>query len=217
MGWWITLGILFLLAIFPIGVSAKYDADGAVVKILAGPFRYTLLPARKKQKEKKKRPSKAKKEKRTEKKPLSRDQLVKKVQTEQKRKQQKAGGSWTDFLPLVLTALDFLGVLPRKIRVNLLEMKLVLAGDDPCDLGINYGRTWAAVGNLLPRLEKIFDIRKRNIDVECDFTADTTLVTARLDLTITFGRALSLIVTYAIRALIEFIHIRKKRKGGATK
>ena len=48
MGWWITLGILFLLAILPLGVSIHYNADGAVVKIILGPFKLTVVPAKKK-------------------------------------------------------------------------------------------------------------------------------------------------------------------------
>ena len=50
MGWLITLGILTLLAILPLGVSIKYDEDGAVVKLIAGPVRITLFPRQKKDK-----------------------------------------------------------------------------------------------------------------------------------------------------------------------
>jgi hypothetical protein len=98
-----------------------------------------------------------------------------------------------------------------------LELKLIMAADDPCDLAVNYGRAWAAVGNLLPQLERIFVIKKRDIEVECDFTASQTLVIARLDISITLGRLLSAVVVFAVRALIEFLKIKKKRKGGAEK
>ena len=68
MGWIIFLAILFLLAILPLGVSAKYDSDGVKVGLIAGPIRLTLLPGKKKEKadkpkEKKKKPEKAKPEK----------------------------------------------------------------------------------------------------------------------------------------------------------
>ena len=91
-----------------------------------------------------------------------------------------------------------------------------MAGGDPASLAINYGRTWAAVGNLMPHLDQLFVIKKRDIEVECDFTGTETLVLARLDLTITLGRILSLAVIYAIRALKELMNIKKKRKGGAA-
>ena len=63
MGWWITLGILTLLAILPLGVSVKYDEDGAVVKLIAGPVKITLFPRKKKDR-------KPKKEKTNNKQPL---------------------------------------------------------------------------------------------------------------------------------------------------
>ena len=37
MGWWITLGILTLLAIVPVGVRVCYDAEGPLVKLVLGP------------------------------------------------------------------------------------------------------------------------------------------------------------------------------------
>ena len=129
---------------------------------------------------------------------------------------QEKGGSFLDFLPLMKVALSFLGDFRRKLRVNDLELKLILAGNDPCDLAVSYGRTWAAVGGLLPQLERLFVIKKRNVEVACDFTTTETLVIARLDLTITLGRLLSLAVVYGIRALRELIKLQKKRKGGAT-
>ena len=121
-----------------------------------------------------------------------------------------------DFIPLVKLVFRFLGDFRRKLRVNDLQLKLILAGGDPCDLAVNYGRTWAAVANVMPRLESWFVIKKRDVQVECDFTASETLVYACLDLTITLGRLLSLVMVYAVRALMEYLNIKKKRKGGAV-
>jgi hypothetical protein len=104
-----------------------------------------------------------------------------------------------------------------RLRVNLLELKLIMAADDPCDLAVNYGRAWSAVGNLMPRLERVLVIKKRNIEVECDFEASETTVIAGLDLTITLGRILATVVVYGVKALIEFLKIKNKRKGGASK
>ena len=102
----------------------------------------------------------------------------------------------------------------RKLRLNHLQLKLIMAGDDPCDLAVNYGRVWAALGNLMPQLERLFVIKKRDVEAECDFTASETKVIARVDVTITLGRLLTLCAVYGIRALKEFLAM-KKRKGGA--
>ena len=202
MGWLIGLGIVVLLAVLPLGVRIRYDCDGIAVTVLAGPVRILVFPRPKKEKKKKEKPKPEKK----------------KTDPSEKEppKKEKAGGSLTDFLPLVKLALELLNCFRRKLRVDNLRLKLVLAGDDPCDLAVNYGRAWAALGNLLPRLERVLVIRKRDLNVECDFTADSTVVTAGLDITITLGRLIALAVVYGLRGLKEFLSISKKRKGGAV-
>ena len=117
---------------------------------------------------------------------------------------------------MVRVALGLLDGLRRKLRIDRLELKVILAGDDPCDLATNYGRAWQALGNLMPQLERCFVIKKRDLEVECDFEASQTLIIADVKLTITLGRALGLIVWYGVKALKEFIKLRNKRKGGAT-
>ena len=223
MGWIITLGVLFLLAILPLGVSVKYDEDGAVVKVIAGPVKITLFPRPKKDKTEKKQKIKdpeTPKEPEKQADPAKTEQPVKEPSSKDEKKEnpaKKSGGPITDFLPLVQIALDMLGAFRRRLRLNLLELKLIMAADDPCDLAVNYGRAWAAVGNLMPRLERVFVIKKRNIEVECDFESSQTKVIARLDLTITLGRIIATAVVYGVKALIEFLKIKNKRKGGASK
>ena len=50
MGWLIAFGILFLLAILPLGASVKYNADGPLIRIIGGPIRLTVFPRKKKDK-----------------------------------------------------------------------------------------------------------------------------------------------------------------------
>ena len=213
MGWYIALGILVLMAVLPLGVSARYNAGGLLVKVIAGPVRITVFPLRKKEK---KKPKKTEEPEKPAVEPAPQNPPAPPKPKEEPSGQEK-GGSILDFWPLVQIALDFLGDFRRKLRLDNLELKLILAGGDPASLAINYGRTWAAVGNLMPHLDRLFVIKKRDIEVECDFTGTETLVIARLDLTITLGRILSLAVVYAIRAIKEFLNIKKKRKGGAAK
>lgn len=208
MGWVIFFTVVLLLAILPLGVFVSYDEDGVLVKIVAGPVKITLFPRPKKEKK-----SEKKSKKKSSASPA--EQLPKPPQPPKQVPEKKKGGSWTDFLPLVQVALDFLGSFRRKLRINRLDLKLTMAGDDPCDLAVNYGRAWAAVGNLMPQLERLFVIKKRNIEVACDFTASQTLVKFRSEATITLGRLVSLAVVYGIRVFREFWKIKTKRKGGA--
>ena len=224
MGWWITLGVLILLGLIPLGASAKYNADGAIVRVIIGPIRFTVYPRPKK--EKKPNPKAEAKKAKKEAKKKAKKEADKKAKAAAKEKTasekhtrplvEEKGGSWTDFLPLVKVVLQFLNGFRKKLRVNRLDLKLIMAADDPCDLAINYGKAWAAVGNLMPQMERVFVIRKRDVEVECDFTASKTLVIARLDLTITLGRLLGLVLVLAFRALVKYIQILNKRKGGAN-
>lgn len=200
MGWYIALGILVLLAIMPVGVSLIYQEDGLILSLLLGTVKIKLYP-----KSKKEKPEKKDKKEKKQTKPASAG--------EKKPEQKKKGGKLSDFLPLVDVALGFLGSLRRKLRVKRLELDLILAADDPCDLALNYGKAWAAVGNIMPLLEQMFVIKKRNVQVQCDFLADTTRITARLDVTITVGRVIGLAAKYGVLALREYF---KLKKGGAV-
>ena len=207
MGWNITLAILFLLAILPLGVSVIYDAGGPLIRVVAGPIKLKVFPGKKKDPDAP--PKEKKKKKKAE---VKKSEEKKAVKSTNKKK----GGPISDFFPFVTLAFDFLLDFRNKLRVNCLELKIIMAGGDPADLGIKYGKAWAAIGNLWPRLETWFVIKKRDVEVECDFVGSDTSIYARLDLTITLGRLLSLVVRYAIRAVKEYFNFRKKRKGGIT-
>ena len=205
MGWLIALGVLTLIAILPIGVSAIYNEDGPRVSVIAGPLRLLVFPL--KQKEKKEKTQKQEEK--------AKPQKIKKTSTKTKEKKKKKGGSIDDFLPIVDAVLDFVAAFGRRLRINHLQLKLILAGGDPSDLALNYGKGWAALGNLMPLLERAFVIKKRDLEVECDFLADKTAIIARLDLTITIGRIFSLLIIRGIPIVRELIKLLKKLKGGA--
>ncbi len=196
MGWLIALAVLAGLMFVPLGVSAKYGIKGPLVRLILGPIRVTLYPGKKRGKKAVKQQTKGKSQGKGQ-------------------AQDKKGGSVSDFLPLVRAVLDFLVDFRRKIRVDLLEFQLTLAGGDPCDLAINYGKAWAALENVMPQLERFFIIKNRDLDITCDFTAEKTEVYARLDLSITVGRLLLVAATHGRRIIREFLRIVKLRKGGA--
>ena len=194
MGWLIALAAVVGLLMIRLGISAVYNEDGPVIKLTFGPYRRILYPAAKK--EKKKSSGKA---------------------GDADGKNQKKGGSLSDFFPLLDILLEFLSDVRRKLLVTRLDLRILLAGDDPCDLGILYARTLTAVHGLDPQLERFFRIRKKDIRVECDFEGDSSAVWARLDLSLTVARVLSLGLRHGTKALREYLKIMKLRKGGATK
>ncbi|MBP3683981.1 MAG: DUF2953 domain-containing protein [Oscillospiraceae bacterium] len=219
MGWLITLGILLLLAVLPLGVRVRYAGEGLLVRLILGPVKFTVIPLPKKKPKANKRiqqkqpgQSAQPTETKAAEKPLPQPPQP----PPEKKEKKESGGSLLDFLPLVKTALDLLGDFRRKLRIDDLYLRLILGSSDPCDLAVNYGKVWAAVGNLMPQLDRLFVIKKRDVEVECDFTASETTVIARVDVTITLGRLLALVTVYGFRAVKEFLTIQKKRKGGAA-
>ena len=204
MGWLIAFVILLLPLFIPLGVRLIYSTVGFQADVIAGPVKFQIFPSRKNNKKKH-----AEKRPRTQEKEPS-----KKKSAGSNTASPKEGGSLTDFIPLIKTALALLNDFRKKLRVNHLEVNIVLAGGDPCDLAVNYGKAWAAVGNILPCLERFLVIKERNIQVGCDFSASGNLIYACADITITLGRLLYLLLRYGIRVLREFIQIKNKRKGG---
>ena len=192
MGWIIALAVLLLIGILPIGVNAVYDANGAAVRLIAGPFRFSVYPQNKKKKQK-----------------------TQKKKTKEIEETSDKGGNYKDFLPIIRLVLNLLVDLRRKIRINNLLLKIVLCGDDPCDLAVNYGRAWAALGNLMPHLERTFVIKKRDLEVECDFLAEKTTVLANVDITITVAGLFGLGFRHGFKIIKEYLNIMNKRKGGA--
>ena len=197
MGWRIALAALCGLAVLPLGFRAVYRQSQPGVWLLVGPVKIRVYPGKPK-----------------EKKPKA-DEASASGKPHQTDTKSKNGGSYRDFLPVIRTILEFLGHFRRQIRVNNLELKLILAGDDPSTLAVNYGRAWAALGNLMPQLERLFIIKKRDLEVECDFTADTTLIYAKADVTITVAKTLHLLSRYGIKVLKDLLNLKKLRKGGA--
>lgn len=198
MGWLIALAVVAGLAILPLGVSGRYDINGPRLWLLLGPARIRLIPSPKGRKEKGKTKSVQ-------------------AQPQAKTKEEKQGGSLSDFLPLIDVVLKFLGEFRRKLRVNRLEIDIVMAEDDPCDLAEHYGQACAALASLEPQLERLFVIKKKRLHIGCDFTVSKTQVWGRLDLTVTLGRLLSLLIRHGCRGVGEFMKLKNRRKGGALK
>ena len=220
MGWMITFAVLFGLTILPLGVSVLYDEDGPVVRIVAGPLKIKVFPLKKKPKKDKPKKEKEPKKPQKSKKATAGAETVPEASAapapeKKPAPAQKKGGSLLDFLPLVKVALDLLNDLRRKLRVDHLKLHLTLGGGDPADLAVNYGRMNASLAGLIAQLERFLVIRKRDVHIDCDFAADQTVILARVDLTITLGRILSIAAIYGVRALMTFLKIKKQQEGGA--
>ena len=224
MGWWIALGIFVGLLLLPLGVSVFYDAAGVRLRVIAGFIRFPIFPAKKKEKKPKKaKPPKQQKEEPVQeetrqdpKKAKKKSEKTKDDIKKKKPKEDPPGGSLLDFIPLVKIALKCVGDLFTKtLHIDVLYLKLTMAGGDPCDLATNYGKAWEALGILWPKIDDVMTIKKRDIQIQCDFEGSETLVNARVDVTITLARIFGLLFGYGARLLWGYLRIMNNRKKAA--
>ena len=200
--WWMTLLVIFavlvLIGCIPVGVDVRYNAEGVFLAAKLGPFRLQLLPQKPKKKPKKRKQQK----KQPEKAPA-------KAEPQEKKPNPLLSGGVDGLMQLLDLAFDTLGDLRRKLRVNELTLRVHIgSADDPAKAAMGYGRAWAAIGVITPALERLFVIKKRDIQPALDYTISNTQVDAHLVTTITIGRSLAL----ALRAGIQFLKILNERK-----
>lgn len=200
--WWMTLLVIFavlvLIGCIPVGVDARYSADGVFLTAKLGPFRLQLLPQKPKKKPQKRKPQ----QKQPKKTPA-------KAEPQEKKPNPLLSGGVDGLMQLLDLAFDTLGDLRRKLRVNELTLYVLIGGaDDPAKAAMGYGRAWAAIGAITPSLERFFVIKKRDIRPALDYTISNIQIDAHLVTTITIGRSLAL----ALRAGIRFLKILNERK-----
>ena len=189
--WWMTLAVilavLLLIGCIPVGVDAAYGEGGIRLAVKIWLFRLQLLPQKPKKK-KKSAPEKPAGEKKPN--PL-------------------LSGGVDGILELLDLGVQTLGDLRRKLRVEELTLHVCIGGsDDPAAAAMRYGRAWAAIGAITPALDRLFVIKKRDIQPALDYNETSMKVDARLITTITIGRSLAL----ALHAGVRFLKILNQRK-----
>lgn len=190
--WWIIpvaiVALLVLLALLPVGLRVIYDQDGLHAKLLVAflSFKLNLTEINEMQLQRR-----LKRKKRIEEDPNYQPRII------------KPNGTLREFFPLLDLYLQLLFNEKYKLRVKLLELKLTMAADDPFDLAMNYGKAQTILNGLMPQLERFLNIKKKKLDVGCDFLAEETMLYARADLLI----PLSMLIV----ALYDFIAAEMKK------
>lgn len=210
MLWLIIPGILILFCLLPLGIGAVYGKQGPKVYLLLWKVKIPLYPRKPKKEKTPVKPIRQKNKQetllpkgKTPPEAAKQEPSPAKDKTPSQDAQQEADapGDFGKLKTLLHLIVPFLGDLRRKIRITRLQGYLLLAGGDPCDLAVNYGRAWAALGNLQALLNRAFVIKKQDLQVGCDFAGDNTLFYGRADITITLGRLLSLVLRYGWKLL----------------
>lgn len=192
----IIAAVFVLIGCIPVGVDARYHENALALRLKIGLFKLQILPA------------KPKKKKAAPKKEKSAPKNAAAKPAKPKKQFQMPKLTLQDILALVDLACDTLGNLRRKLRVEVLVLHVTLDGSDPAKAAILYGRAWAGIGMLTPKLDRLFVIKKRDIQPVLDYNEKEMKVDAHLALTITIGRAISL----AGRAGVRFLKLWLNKK-----
>ena len=192
----IIAAVFVLIGCIPVGVDARYHENALALRLKIGLFKLQILPA------------KPKKKKAAPKKEKSAPKNAAAKPAKPKKQFQMPKLTLQDILALVDLACDTLGNLRRKLRVEVLVLHVTLGGSDPAKAAILYGRAWAGIGMLTPKLDRLFVIKKRDIQPVLDYNEKEMKVDAHLALTITIGRAISL----AGRAGVRFLKLWLNKK-----
>lgn len=201
--------VCLVISLIPVGVHATYGESGANVVICVGLLKIQLIPKKPKMP---KNPKKEKKQRKKKQKAEETDgtEAAEKAEETPKR---DIGGMIPLFRELLGLALELLGCVKRKLRMDRLILRLNIggAGENPAASAMLYGSAWAAIGSLTPVLERIFNIRQRDIQAEINFQQEDNRIYAEAKLTILVGDVFKMGVYYGLRAFGAY---RRFKKGG---
>lgn len=188
----LVLLVLLAVGLVRIGAQVEYSERGLAVWIRAGALRIPVFPAKRKQsKEKKQEP-------------------VKKTKTDAAKK----GGRLRlalDFIPVIL---DTVRRFFRNLRVDQLEINLVVCAPDPGDAAMRYGEANALLGSIWQPMLQTLRIKQAHAHVDVDFDATQSVLYIFSSLSLTIAQALALVLVFggkALQILVQNKNTRRRR------
>lgn len=153
--------IFILIGLIRVGAVVRFG-EALELKVLIGPFRITLLPA----KERNAKPPKEKKEEKSaEKKKKEKTHTLPKLTKDELR----------DLIETALAALkETARRACKRLRIDPLEVLVVFGGEDPADIAQAYGYASAAMWGVMPHLEDLFSIPDPSLHLRMDYSAKKT-------------------------------------------
>lgn len=201
---WILGGIclLLLLSRLRLRVGLAYREDGLGANLRLGLFRFQLYPEKKKKTKKVVKKEVVKKP--AEEKPVLSNLL---------QNRDTAIALLRELLPLCK---ELLGRFQEKLRVDILQVTLICAQEDPADAAIFYGHANAVAGTLLPLLERWFTIKKKEIEIKLDFEREKPQCYGQVQFSLTMGQLLTL-GAFALTKGLGFYRAHRAKKPKETK
>ena len=183
----IVFAVIFLLAFLRFGVYAEYGANGFLVKVRVGPFSVRVYPSKAKKKKPKDKKKKKKKEKAGKLKDEPDAEKPSKIET---------------VLEVIKAVKNTLSRIRRKLLIKKLTIRFVAAGEDPAKTALAYGAVSAAFSNLVPVIENMFRIKRRDIRAFADFEASEPSIYVKAVISLAVWEAI-----YIMAALLPLLSI----------
>ena len=184
----ITLAIIaaaiILIALLRVGVYVEYSDEGISLKVHVGPFYLRILPAKEKKKGQKKRGKKK----------------TAKVRKKDRLPKEKKPGGYERFAAIVKAAADTLGRLRRRLLIKRITIHYIAASDDPSKAAKAFGMANAAFGTVVPVLDRIFRIKRKDFRASADFSARQPSIYVDADISLAVWEAIY--ISLAILPLI---------------
>ena len=152
----IVLLALFCIAFVKASIQIEYADKGFEADFKIGPFKKNLYPGKKKEK----KPGRGKKEKRDE------------AETEK----QKKGGNAAAFKQMLPEIRAALKKIRHKIVIDDFVIHITVASEDPYTAAMLYGEAYTGFGILMPVLDNIFTIKKRDLGASVNFSETESTV-----------------------------------------
>lgn len=198
----VLLALILLVFFVPYGVDVSYEAGAVGLGIKAGPVRISIPLGEKGKKEKE--PKKDKEPDKT----AAADETIK---VKPKKKPDP------DFLlALAGMALRAIRRLFRSFSIDYLKLHYTVAGDDPYRTAMQYGCACQAVEALPLLAGGAVSVRRRDIVIAPDFTADKPEISVRIVISLQLYKLAHLAAAFGAEFLQWKINDRREKKAAAV-
>lgn len=197
----IILLIFLLIGFLRIGAIASFGNE-LRVKLLLGHLRLTVYPRQKKANKEKKPKEEKPKEEKTPKEPKQRRAIPKPTLEE--------------LIDLIETALSALGATVKRackrVRIDPLDVTVVLGGDDPALIAAAYGMASAAMFADMPKMEEKFYIPNPSLHLRMDFEAEGPSAAGSIGVSLRICDLFAIAFTLLIPMAKWFLRFKKAHK-----
>ncbi len=196
------LALMIILLLIPAGARFTYEGGEISLQVCYGPIKLQILPKKEPSGEKKKEPEKEKKEEKAE-----------EAGEEKKKEKKKFRVNLDQILysleklpPILGRALKGVG---RSIRFNPLKVHILVAGVDPADTALLYGKLDGALAVGVPALERLTRVKNQDVRLFVDFQEERPDFIADVGIFARPGALVLVALRAGVGALKWFLGFRK--------